>query len=335
MKIVKHCGTRWLSLEKCVGRLLQQWPALQSYFESNAERDSPGRVKTCADALQSHTVHIYCLFLDYFLPVLNEFNTLFQTDVSLIGHLHTQMQRLMRRLLGKFVQVKEITAHTDLRNVKFLDQDKQLANNFLAIGLDTRTFISNHSDDLLPKDIETVFSSIRTFYERVTEKMLKKFPFDDKVLQQMKFLNPTERESVTQSEVGDLAERFLPNIARQLIEDEVLDFILSPSSSLPSHDPEKPESFWIEIGQQKDLTGKPFYRNLSQLALALCSMAHSNAASERSFSILRKIQTDWRGNLSNKTIHSLMSVKFNMHSDCFNYTPTNAVLQNAKKACAM
>ncbi|XP_063743299.1 uncharacterized protein LOC134866984 [Eleginops maclovinus] len=33
-KIVKHVSTRWLSLDKCIARLLQQWPALLQYFES-------------------------------------------------------------------------------------------------------------------------------------------------------------------------------------------------------------------------------------------------------------------------------------------------------------
>ena len=37
-KIVKHGSTRWLSLEKCVARLLQQWPALLQYFESEQSK---------------------------------------------------------------------------------------------------------------------------------------------------------------------------------------------------------------------------------------------------------------------------------------------------------
>ena len=37
-KIVKHVSTRWLSLEKCIGRLLQQWPALLQYFESEQSK---------------------------------------------------------------------------------------------------------------------------------------------------------------------------------------------------------------------------------------------------------------------------------------------------------
>lgn len=52
IKILKHCSTRWLSLEKCVNRLLHHWSALQSYFNSHEDVEKPGRVKGCASATQ-------------------------------------------------------------------------------------------------------------------------------------------------------------------------------------------------------------------------------------------------------------------------------------------
>lgn len=36
-KLLKHSSTRWLSLEKCVKRLLHHWPALTSYLNSHSE----------------------------------------------------------------------------------------------------------------------------------------------------------------------------------------------------------------------------------------------------------------------------------------------------------
>ena len=36
-EIVKHVSTRWLSLEKAVGRVLQQYDALKSYFLSEGK----------------------------------------------------------------------------------------------------------------------------------------------------------------------------------------------------------------------------------------------------------------------------------------------------------
>ena len=35
-KLLKACQTRWLSLEACVNRLIEQYQALLSYFRSSA-----------------------------------------------------------------------------------------------------------------------------------------------------------------------------------------------------------------------------------------------------------------------------------------------------------
>ena len=37
-RVLKHCSTRWLSLERAINRLLQLWPALYAYF--NREIDN-------------------------------------------------------------------------------------------------------------------------------------------------------------------------------------------------------------------------------------------------------------------------------------------------------
>lgn len=44
-KILKHVSTRWLSLGKCVNRLLTQWPAVLEYFKSESTKDSEKQQK--------------------------------------------------------------------------------------------------------------------------------------------------------------------------------------------------------------------------------------------------------------------------------------------------
>lgn len=66
-KLITHCSTRWLYLEKCVNRFLQQWPALKSYFNSHDDVEKPGRVKRCAEFLNNEDLHIYYMFLDFIL----------------------------------------------------------------------------------------------------------------------------------------------------------------------------------------------------------------------------------------------------------------------------
>ena len=52
LRILKHCTTRWLSLERCVKRLLDQWPALHAYFDREAENDRNARLQRIAKHLK-------------------------------------------------------------------------------------------------------------------------------------------------------------------------------------------------------------------------------------------------------------------------------------------
>jgi len=41
LRVLKHCTTRWLSLERCSKKLIQQWTALHCYFDEIVESE-PG-----------------------------------------------------------------------------------------------------------------------------------------------------------------------------------------------------------------------------------------------------------------------------------------------------
>jgi hypothetical protein len=58
----------------------------------------------------------------------------------------------------------------------------------------------------------------------------------------------------------------------------------------------------------------------------------SNADFERAFSIVKKIHTEFRSELKNDTLCSLLSCKFNQNHPCYEYAPSAEVLQPAKKA---
>lgn len=79
--ILKHCPTRWLSLLRVVERLLHQYPALSAYFASHEDGEKPGRVKRVVDRFKDPYTKLTLLFLQYILPVLMEFNKLFQVSV--------------------------------------------------------------------------------------------------------------------------------------------------------------------------------------------------------------------------------------------------------------
>lgn len=79
--------------------------------------------------------------------------------------------------------------------------------------------------------------------------------------------------------------------------------------------------------------GTKRFRYLPVVALAALSLPHSNADPERCFSMVRKIQTDQRDRLSNKTINSLLSIKLNSDEDCHMFNVNEKLMKAAKSAC--
>jgi hypothetical protein len=104
--------------------------------------------------------------------------------------------------------------------------------------------------------------------------------------------------------VAQLAQRFLPAVPQEsldALEEEVLDYKLTPSSSLPISKPKNGEifvvgaefcSYWQEIGRMMTLDGKPRLTYLTHLAKCALSLPVSNADTERVFSNVRKIVTE-------------------------------------------
>ena len=73
--------TRWLSLQMCVSRTVEQWKALKSYFLS-AEDDITA--DTIGEELSSDLNYAYFLFLDTVFPLFARFNVLFQAERPVI-----------------------------------------------------------------------------------------------------------------------------------------------------------------------------------------------------------------------------------------------------------
>ncbi|XP_033744260.1 zinc finger BED domain-containing protein 5-like [Pecten maximus] len=172
-KILKHCATRWLSLFRAVDRLLHHWPALKSFFVSHEDVDKPGRVKRCADLLSNPEMHMYFHFLRFILPFLMEFNTMFQADETRLPYLGQEIRLLLRKLLGKFVQAKVIKETKDITHIPFKDPALHLDDSFLAIGLSTRAYLSQHEDDVEPSAVSRFHHSIRGFYMAAVDKMVE------------------------------------------------------------------------------------------------------------------------------------------------------------------
>lgn len=77
------------------------------------------------------------------------------------------------------------------------------------------------------------------------------------------------------------------------------------------------------------------FPTLCKLAKSCLVLPVSNAEVERIFSMLKKVQTEFRSELANDTICSLLCCKQNTDFPCHKFDPSDSVLKAAKAAASL
>lgn len=92
---------------------------------------------------------------------------------------------------------------------------------------------------------------------------------------------------------------------------------------------------WQNIASIENAEGKPKYIALPKLMLSLLMIPHSNAPTERIFSIVRKNQTEFRASMNTNTLNALLieKVKFFSRGEvCYQKKFSESMLASAKQA---
>ena len=148
-KILKHSSTRWLSLMKCIDRVLRQYDALKSYFSSclsekkaSDKNKKKSKIAILAEQLNDPITKVYMLFLHSVLPVFDSFTALLESEEPLIHKVRECIMKLVKELLGRFVNMQCIhEAKDSLLDIDYEDPTLQLRDRQLRIGFATRQFI--------------------------------------------------------------------------------------------------------------------------------------------------------------------------------------------------
>ena len=72
------------------------------------------------------------------------------------------------------------------------------------------------------------------------------------------------------------------------------------------HGLERVDKQWVAVSQVSNVCGAKKFKLLPQIVCGILAMPHSNATSEKTLSLVRKNGTDFRGNMSVKTLQALL-----------------------------
>ncbi|XP_028303726.1 uncharacterized protein LOC114463975 isoform X5 [Gouania willdenowi] len=340
MEMLMHVSVRWLSLEKCLTRILQQYAPLASYLKSLDDKQP--RFRRLVEAFSDPITEVYLLFYQAMFQVFSTFNLLLQREKSSIFLLHDEMRGFIHKLLSKFLKPAALQ-HRELHEICFKEPSNQLPGEKLVIGFTTRATLNRllEAGDVTLQQVQRFQQAAVAFLERAVEYAIKKLPMKEPLIKHAMFLDVQQRAECGVEDAFYFVDRFPellpyngPEERDKLIE-EFLDY-----QSMDITMPEDPamfdfESFWGNMASMNNkVTGISRFGRLSRIAKLVLVLPHSNADAERLFSVVGLNKTKIRNSLALEgTLSSIMTVKMaSLEPQCFKWEPPVSVIKASKSA---
>ena len=128
-----------------------------------------------------------------------------------------------------------------------------------------------------------------------------------------------------------LPPHFVPAEEYDALREEFMEYAVATDADLPAMD-DGVDAFWSAMASLKTVAGHYKYSTISKLMKTYLLLPHSNADSERVFSMVNKICTEHRADLAQDTVAGVLSVKVNSRVDPQRFEPSRNELGKAKSA---
>lgn len=326
VKILQPSQTRWLSLHKCVDRILDQWDVLKQLFTLAQFEDKNPVAKLIYQEMQNPYNKAYMCFLQFILPLINSFNAFFQSDKVLIFKIYEESTRFIRVICSKFLKT-ECYINNLFDKLDFKNPSHILPNDQICIGEDTRTVLNSCHNR---SNYQEFMNIVIYYYQKIIEESIKRLPINDVFYIEISFVNPKIILNNSTININHVLKRLNFNNKKKEIMNEISlicnYFSKTDIKSLPTDVVE----FWMYIKNLKDYNDCAVFPNLSELALVVLTLPHGNAGVERVFSIVTDIKTKKRNRLTTSTLKALVRTKLDVQNSnkcCLNYDVTEQHLK--------
>lgn len=314
-KILAPGQTRWLSLQACVQRLLEQWNALELYFTELAFSDPTQVNDMIVDAFNNKLTCVYLEFLDYNLGKLNSFNTLFQSESPNFFNLKTETCKLIRSLCSDIMNV------TFVKNAEmpFLNPAHPMFSSALLpvestyVGVSAADSLAElkKSGAVTTEELSRFYQACHSFLVEAVSQIQTRFSLDDSIHKVVGCINPRNASTLSPPSLAFLFDE-LPQLKqfvdKKLLDEEWRKHYLDEELSSQLHF----TKYWDIVFSRKNAAGLPCYPNLTVAMSTLLSLPFSNASVERFFSQLNLTKTSQRSSLKNETVRGLMHAVYHL-----------------------
>ena len=307
-QILKHISVRWLSLERCVDRVLKKLPSLKSYFLSEDSADE--RFKRLHKAFSNPLLEPILMFHSASISLFTNFNKLLQRDKPTIHILLDAMNSLAKKL-ASCILLPSIVKDNAIKDLDLDDEEISKATDQIFLGRLAKTNLSKLINDggIGMSDYTKVFDAAHYYFKHALKYMQQKFPLSDDLLMNAKWIDVSDRIAGNWSNVEYFLQRYplLYSIPQDELYDEYFDYqtlkdseigtqaweeakiIDCEENGVPTVFHYRVDVLWWHIANMKlPETNLPRFRHLLKVAELILVLPHSNAEEERLFSIVRK-----------------------------------------------
>lgn len=309
-KLLCYGQTRWLSLEACVTRILEQWDALRLYFTSVvSEKKDPSYVtESILTSLQNPFIKAQLEFMEVQLKRTNEFNKIFQSDKPMLHSLDSRLKMLLAEVMSDYMNLKYVR-ECNPYTIDFQDEKKRVPINQVYIGMNATETLSNPPACHDKEGIKIFKHNCLSFLMELTFQIRSRFTTYS--LAFLDFINP---ENALNRHPNSLINVFkaMPYLGeiccKEMADMEWRQVALEGKF----RDVKEPVEFWQKQFQQVSINDEKKYPNLCKVVGTALSLPHSNASVERIFSQLRRIKTDMRNSLKEESLVGLLHTKYGL-----------------------
>ena len=304
-KMLKLSNTRWLSFLNCIERILENYDILQTFFTNAMREDKLKTAESILAGLKNNCNKAYLLFLKYALKSFTTFNLLFQSKKILIGSLSEESRNLLRTICGNYMKADYI-CNIEKLSVTEPNYFKNL--NEVYVGPECGTFLEN-----LPAEISTeIRKSCLKFYIEAAVQIKTRLPINDGCFDELRFIEP--KKLFEQSKSGSVmiphlrsryqnSKWFNANEAEVQLNNMLTTFKADEIRELSEY---SIEDFWRKMKAKKNFNDEFIFRDITTLVEIILCYPHSNAETERVFSVMKDIKTPKRNRLSDRTLNAIM-----------------------------
>ncbi|XP_068205452.1 general transcription factor II-I repeat domain-containing protein 2-like [Palaemon carinicauda] len=313
-KMLRLSDTRWLAMQHCIERILNQWEVLKLLFFQAQIEDKVISAELIMKEFNNPYTKAYLTFFKYVLGYFNQLNVLFQSKNNLIGILQDESLRMTRLICKNFIKPQYLS---DLSRIDPNNEAQLIPLSQIELGYECEALLATTKNLEGNKHFR---QRCLSFYQTAFMELVKRLPLFDSLYSEMKFV-------ISKVALDIEVRKKLPNLETLAKKYEHLvgsvNEIQKEWNDLPIYfnsdecemlKKKNNEEFWVYLSQLKNYSDEFVFKNLAYLAKLVLTLPHSNAETERIFSMMGDAKTKKRNKMGPELLDSILFINSNLKS---------------------